>query len=108
VNHAHSDVVEIVLETGVPGLLLILGFLLWWSRRAFSIWMLDERPDPFARAAVIASAAVIAHSFVDYPLRTAAISSVFAVCLALMAQPRSISKKARRSEEGEPIRHLQA
>ena len=108
VNHAHSDIVEIVLETGILGILLMLAFFIWWGRRAYVVWVKDERPDHFARAAAIASAAIIAHSFVDYPLRTAAISALFAVCLALMAQPRP-STRARSSRRGEEkARHLSA
>jgi hypothetical protein len=43
---------------------------------------------PFARAASIASAAVLVHSSVDYPLRTGAISACFAMCLALLVERR--------------------
>jgi O-antigen ligase len=63
-NHVHSDLIELILETGVPGVILILLFLYWWSRRTISIWGGDE-PDYFARAATIASAAILAHSLVD-------------------------------------------
>ena len=108
-NHAHSDFVEIVLESGIFGALLLLAFLFWWGRRAFVIWIKDERPDHFARAAVIASAAVIAHSMVDYPLRTAGLSALFAVCVALMAQPRpSARARTESSRSSDEIRHLSA
>ncbi len=109
VNHAHSDIVEIVLETGILGILLLIALVWWWGRRSYAIWIRDEQPDHFARAAVIVSAAIMAHSFVDYPLRTAAISTVFAICLALMAQPRP-SARARSSRDSgeEGPRHLSA
>jgi O-antigen ligase len=108
-NHVHGDYIELALETGVPGLLVLALFLLWWVRRAFSIWRAEE-PDYFARAATIASAAILAHSVVDYPLRTAAISALFAMCCALMAEP---SAQARRGGEqaqarGKRTRHLSA
>lgn len=109
VNHAHSDIVEIALEAGIAGLLLLLALLWWWGRRAYAIWIRDEQPDHFARAAVIASAAIIAHSFVDYPLRTAGIATVFAICLALMAQPRPSARVRASRESGEDgPRHLSA
>ena len=38
--------------------------------------------------AVVASAAILAHSLVDFPLRTAAISAAFGMCLALVADRR--------------------
>ena len=87
VNHAHSDFIEILLETGVAGMLLVALFLFWWGSRLVAIWR-SPHVDQYARAATIASAAILAHSLVDYPLRTAAMSAVFAMCLALMVQPR--------------------
>jgi O-antigen ligase len=107
-NHVHGDYIELALETGLPGLILILLFLFWWARRTVTIWRAEE-PDYFARAATIASAAILAHSLIDYPLRTAAISAVFAMCCALMAEPRAKARKSRRSEEAKPAaRHLSA
>jgi len=105
-NHAHSDFLEVALETGLPGIALLLLFLFWWARRTFAIWR-NPDADPFARAATIASAAVIAHSLVDYPLRTAAISALFAAMLALMAEPRVRTRRSRDGGEGpSQARHL--
>jgi O-antigen ligase len=106
VNHAHSDIIEIALDMGLPGLLLLALFLVWWFRRAAVIWRAPE-PDEFARAATIATAAIIAHSLVDYPLRTAAISATFAACCALMAEPRPFSGR-REVEKTSKARHLSA
>ena len=107
-NHVHGDYIELALETGAPGLALILLFLLWWTRRTIAAWTAEE-PDYFARAATIASAAILAHSLVDYPLRTAAISAVFAMCCALMAEPRArVRRSSRREEEKPAARHLSA
>lgn len=108
-NHVHGDYIELALETGVPGVILILLFLIWWLRRAIGVWRSDE-PDYFARAATIASAAILAHSVVDYPLRTAAVSALLAMSCALMAEPRARTKR-RRASETEPVaqaRHLDA
>jgi hypothetical protein len=87
---------------------LILAFLLWWARRTVTIWRTEDA-DYFARAATVASAAILAHSLVDYPLRTAAIGAVFAMCCALMAEPRAKARRSRRREEDKPeARHLSA
>ena len=105
-NHAHSDLLELLLETGIPGMLLLLLFLMWWARRAFLIWRAEE-VDQFARAATIASAAILGHSLVDYPLRTAAISAVFAASCALMAEPRPFTRRREHDRRSE-ARHLSA
>jgi O-antigen ligase len=106
VNHAHSDLLELALETGAPGMVMLALFLLWWIRRTVVIWRAEE-PDPFARAATIASAAIMAHSLVDYPLRTAAISALFAVCCALMAEARPLVRQRDR-DGSRGARHLSA
>jgi O-antigen ligase len=104
-NHAHSDLAEVVLETGLPGALLLLLLLAWWVRRVRALWRVADPPDPFARAAAIASGAILAHSLVDYPLRTAAISALFAACLALMSEVRSAAR-SRAGDRGARHRRI--
>jgi O-antigen ligase len=94
VVHAHNDFAEIVLELGFAGIVLILLFLAWWSGAVWRAWRTAES-SPFVRAASIASAAVLVHSLVDFPLRTAAIAACFAMCLALLADSRSAPPKER-------------
>jgi len=104
VNHAHNEYVEVVFETGVPGLVVLGLFLAWWASAAGRAWR--SGVSPFARAASVTSAAILAHSLVDFPLRTAAISTVFAMCLALLAQPKVQRGHVRDSSELRPTRHL--
>jgi O-antigen ligase len=85
INHAHNDYAELILELGVAGIILILLFLAWWVIAVWRVWSFSDS-GPFARAASIASAAILVHSIVDFPLRTAAISAVFAMCLALLTE----------------------
>jgi O-antigen ligase len=102
VVHAHNDYAELALETGVPGILLIILFLAWWCRESWRAWLADAAP--FARAASIASGAILVHSLVDFPLRTAAIASVFAMCLALLGERRAA--QARLQGDLWPTRHV--
>ncbi|MEJ7775843.1 MAG: O-antigen ligase family protein [Sphingomicrobium sp.] len=104
VNHVHNDYLEVTLETGLPGLLIMLFFLLWWTRQAFRVWQapLSSR---FTRAATIASAAILAHSVVDYPLRTAALAAVFATSLGMIVQ-RPQSRLSEGPSVVRPTRHL--
>lgn len=104
-NHAHSDWIELLLETGLIGLGLAALFLIWWAFRVRAIWRADER-EPFAQAAVIASGAIMLHSMVDYPLRTAAISAIFAACVGLMSGVRPYVRPQPVSSKDAGVRHL--
>jgi O-antigen ligase len=103
VVHAHNDYAELALELGVAGIAVILLFLAWWSASVWRSWSSPEA-GRFARAAAIASGAILVHSLVDFPLRTSAVSACFAMCLALLAGSRSVT----RAEENElrPTRHV--
>ena len=83
-NHAHNDYLEVVLEAGLPAVALAACFFAWLvgaSRRAFS----REPSGPWrqARAGLIAIWLLSLHSLWDYPLRTVAMSSIFAFAAAL-------------------------
>ena len=84
-NHAHNDYLEWLLETGMPGLALMLAFLVWFALRVKRVWTSDQAG--LGRAASIAIGAVLLHSMVDYPIRTAAVSALCGLCLALMIPP---------------------
>lgn len=104
INHAHNDYLELALEGGVPAVILLLAFLAWWASRAFTIWRSPNAAE-LGRAACIASAAILLHSLVDYPLRTAGIAAIFAMALALMADPARRRHQVRLAEL-RPTRHL--
>ena len=99
VNHAHNDYLELVLETGLPGLILLSVFLAWYMWQSVNIWR-SPLSSLFAKGASIASAAILAHSIVDYPLRTSAVAALFAACLAMMAE----STRQGRSAEARHVR----
>lgn len=105
VNHAHNDVIELLVEGGVPALLLLAAFLWWWTIGAREAWRTGSQ---VGRAASIASAAVLAHSLVDYPLRTTAIAATFAFCIAVMGRPSRShgSLEATSPADLRPTRHL--
>ena len=91
-NHAHNDFLEVCLEGGAMAVVLIILFIAWLVLRARQIW---RRPPSdvraidvlLQRAASIAVCLVMAHSFVDYPLRTDAMMAVFAFCCAFLVEP---------------------
>jgi O-antigen ligase len=103
VVHAHDDYVELALELGIPGVILMLLFLGWWIAAVWGVWR-KWQSSAFAKAASIASAAVLVHSLVDFPLRTAGISACFAMCLALLAERRP--PQLEESGDLRPTRHV--
>jgi O-antigen ligase len=103
VIHAHNDYAELTLELGIPGVLLILVFLGWWVAASIAAWK-PGGGGPYARAASIASAVILVHSLVDFPLRTAAIGATFAMCLALLIDRRPEPRQD--SADLRPSRHL--
>jgi O-antigen ligase len=86
VNHAHDDLLELLIETGVFGLAALAVFLAWFAPRAWRLWA-GDRQLPYALAASAIIATELLHSLVDYPLRTAAMSGLFAVALVLLVRP---------------------
>jgi O-antigen ligase len=91
-NRAHNDAAELFLETGIPGVALLAIFLIWYGRRCYHIWTDDKPHRPTSPSALEAAACLITglfllHSTVDYPLRTAALVSIFAFFCAILAAP---------------------
>jgi len=92
INHAHNDFLELTLENGAVGVILVAVFAIWFFMGSEKIW---RRPTEniraidvlLARAATIAIALIIAHSLFDYPLRTGAMMAVFAFSCALLIEP---------------------
>jgi O-antigen ligase len=104
VIHAHNDYAELALETGFAGTVLMVVFVGWWAGAARRVWRSAEA-GPFARAASIASAAILAHSLIDFPLRTAAIGACFAMSLALLADRRG-APPPKDPSDLRPTRHF--
>ncbi len=94
VHHAHSEYLELVVELGLAGLVGIIAFLAWWGARLIAVWRMGGG-GPFVQAAAIASGVILLHSAWDYPLRTAAISVMLALCCAILARARVNDDPAR-------------
>lgn len=96
VNHAHNDYLEIVIETGLLGCLLFVCFFVWLMGRSVAAMRTERSPRVYACLLVIAVLAL--HSAVDYPLRTAAMSSIFGLAAGFLARrPYSDQRSARRA-----------
>jgi O-antigen ligase len=103
-NHAHNDILQLWLDTGVIGLALMGVFAVWLALRSVQVW---RRAQPcgasqldrsLARAASIAVALIFVHSFVDYPLRTGAMMALVAFLCGLLFEP-TVAANGREAAE---------
>ncbi|HET9160547.1 MAG TPA: O-antigen ligase family protein [Caulobacteraceae bacterium] len=106
INHAHDDYLELLVETGVLGAAVVLAGLAWIAVAGIRAvgWPSGRDPD-LPRVAAVVVLLLLAHSLVDYPLRTAAMSVVFAMACGLLTPP-SESSPRRRSRIGQPANDL--
>lgn len=88
INHAHNDWIEWVMETGLPGTLLLVLTLITVIVLAIRAWIRSRHGPGLDRYLILISAtaliAVGIHSIVDYPIRMAAISSCLAIFIAVL------------------------
>jgi O-antigen ligase len=70
-NHAHNDFLEIVMDAGLPGLVLLVAALGWWGWASVRAWKAGSGPEtalPKLGSAMLLL--VLVASVVDYPART--------------------------------------
>lgn len=80
-NHAHNDLVELIISGGLPAGAILAAFLAWLGLRARAV--LGSAPPgrsiAFARLGLLIIVSVLLSSLVDYPLRTPLMAALFAV-----------------------------
>ncbi|MEH3158273.1 MAG: O-antigen ligase family protein [Sphingomonas taxi] len=89
-NRVHDDILEVALDAGVPGILVMVAAALWWARASWRVWRRHTatRPTDSIALARIGSAAIaltVLASIVDYPARTPIIMAVVVVAAAMLA-----------------------
>jgi O-antigen ligase len=85
-NHAHNDYLEVILDTGLPGLLILLAALVWWGWKSIRVWGSDA--GAAAKTGRLGSTVillVLIASAVDYPARTPLIMALLVVAAAWLA-----------------------
>lgn len=87
VIHAHNDWLELAIEAGLPAVILMVAFLLWYAAMTWRVWRQggDGVEDMLGRAASISVLLFLLHSLGDFPLRMPFLMAVFALCLGFMA-----------------------
>lgn len=86
-NHAHNDWLELPVELGLPGVILLVCFLGIAARHTLRLFS-SRRLARGAKIAILALPVVFAvASVVDYPLRTPSLAVVALLWLAAMGNP---------------------
>ncbi|CAM3177666.1 hypothetical protein SPAN111604_08610 [Sphingomonas antarctica] len=76
-NAAHNDLFQLAIEGGLPGLALLIGYIVAIVRGTINAWRTGG--SDLSRAASIGIWLLLAASLFDYPLRTPLLSSLLAV-----------------------------
>lgn len=70
-NHAHNDFIELVLELGLPGLILLLAAVVWWAWASVDAWRNStRRRSMLPRLGSAMLLLIMVASIFDYPART--------------------------------------
>jgi O-antigen ligase len=88
-NHAHNDFVELVISSGIFGPAILFAFVIWWLALSWRLWqrgLTASLPLDFGRLGSVIILLIFAASLVDYPLRTATISVLFAVAATWLSR----------------------
>jgi O-antigen ligase len=93
-NHAHNDWIEFAIEGGLPALLLLCAFVVWFVRRAARYWIGPQRGRGRAELlGRLGSTIIIMLGFAslwDYPLRTPLMAAMLAIsCCFISLEPRA-------------------
>lgn len=84
-NHAHNDYLEILLETGITGIAIIVIYAVMVLAGMYR--------SKLAQAAGLAILAILLHSAVDYPLRTMSMAVIMAYLSAIVLSVRPYGKE---------------
>lgn len=94
-NHAHNDWLEVALDGGLPGILLMMAAVGWWLRASVEAWRTHQPNGALARPATAICLLVMAASITDYPARTPMIMATL-VLAAMWMSDKSTSADSKR------------
>lgn len=85
-NHAHNDLLEVVLDGGIAGLALLLGALIWWIRASIRAWR--SGPDVAKLGSAMIALALVAAAF-DYAARTPMMMTMIVIAAIWLGAPQT-------------------
>jgi len=95
-NRAHNDLLELLMEGGIFGAMILAAALYLISRR---LWQSLRDPPAGSAGQVWFSAATFAiialHSQIDYPLRSISLASIAAVAVGLLMPVNGLTREVR-------------
>lgn len=103
--YAHNELLHNAIEAGLPAIALMVAFAAVVAFAVIRLLGPEAAGADWARAAAIACVVVLLHSLVDYPLRTFACSTVFALALSIVVDGTIVrpSLRKRSPDEDRPL-----
>lgn len=91
-NHAHNDWLEILVEAGLPGAMLLLSAVAWWARASVQAWWAaPQRHQSMPRLGSAILLLVMIGSAFDYPARTPMMMAMVTLAAIWLADRRGAS-----------------
>ena len=78
-NHAHNDILELVLTAGIPGLILLLAAMVWWLWASAAAWRGRSADATLPKLGSAILLLVFLASIFDYPARTPTIMAFMVI-----------------------------
>lgn len=89
-NHAHNDFLEIALDAGLAGMILLMVAIGWWAVTSFRAWRAGSRPRnmlPKLGSAMVLL--VLVASVFDYPARVPMVMAWITVAAIWLSEAKS-------------------
>lgn len=99
-NHAHNDLMELIITAGLFGAGLLAAFLIWWLRKSLPLLRATSRGGG-AALRILGSAIVLilmVASLLDYPLRTPIMMALLAIAATWLGTGRMSRQAAQRDD----------
>lgn len=92
-NHAHNDVLEVVMTGGLLALGILLAAFIFWLVLVFRVFVIDRSDELQAlrKAGVVIISLLSLASLTDYPLRNPSLAALFALAWIWAALPYRLS-----------------
>lgn len=86
-NHAHNDFLEVVLDAGLPGALLLFAGIVWWAHASVRAWRnpvgtMEMRPRIGSAMLLL----IVGASLFDYPARTPMVMVLMVIAAAWLSE----------------------